>query len=181
MRVFIALDISEESKNELLLIQKQVKESNLHCKWVDLDQHAHLTLRFWPELDQMQIADVKNAMDVLKEGFNPVDVLTDDISSYAQLKRNQVLWFEMAESFALENIYDLLSAQLEIRGFDHEEKEFLPHITLGRLKSRKGLNDYKKFISKKQINALNVRFESLSLYKSTLTEAGPEYELLHRI
>lgn len=181
MRVFIALDIAEGSKKELISIQSQFKETSLHCKWVDLQKHAHLTLRFWADINDNQLGDIKSSIDVLKESFKPVDVLTSDISSYSQLKKNQVLWFSIEESFALENIYDLLSAQLEIRAFEHEEREFLPHITLGRLKSRKGLNDYKAFAKKTKVMPLQIKFESLSLYKSTLTDSGPVYELLHRI
>lgn len=181
MRVFIALDISKDSTKNLIEIQDRLKQLSIDCKWVELEKHAHLTLRFWEDLDDHQVADVKTAIDVLKNTFKPLSVTTKEISSYSTLKKKQVLWYEMQDSFELINIHDFLSAQLEIRGFDHDEDEFLPHVTLGRLKARKNLNDYKKYLKKDKSADMNIEFISLSMYKSTLTNEGPEYELLHRI
>lgn len=181
MRVFIAFDIAENSIKELIAVQNELKELDISCKWVELYKHAHLTLRFWPDLNESQVGDVKNAMDAIKGSFQAVTVVTDKLSSHAQLKRNQVLWFEMPDAFALENIYELLCAQLEIRGLEPEAKEFLAHVTLGRLKARKNLNLYKKYRENKAVNPVSVEFKSISLYKSTLTSDGPVYELLHRI
>lgn len=183
MRVFIALDISDDSKNDLIIMQDRLKDLTLQCKWVDLIKHAHLTLRFWSDVDDNQLADIKTAMDVLKSNFSPMSVVVKETSTYSDLKKKQVLWYTMADSIELENIYDFLSAQLEVRGFAYEDQPFVPHITLGRLRARKNLNSYKKFLQKEMKNnrCFSVLFPSLSLYKSTLSQEGPEYELLYRI
>lgn len=181
MRVFIAFDIAEESTAELIEVQNELKSIDISCKWVELSKHAHLTLRFWPNIEDTQLAELKKAMDAIKEIFNPTTIVTDKLSTHAQVKRNQVLWFEMPDAFVLDNIYELLEAQLEQRGFEPETRDFLAHVTLGRLKARKNLNLYKKYRDSKRVNPVSIEFKSISLYKSTLTAEGPVYELLHRI
>lgn len=174
MRLFIAADINSRSKNlienKLDLIKTDL-ESNF--KWVNKDQ-LHLTLKFIGEGSEaeknMLIKALKNINFKEKNryiNFNKIDAFPD-------LERAKVLYLAVSEGKEfLKSIHNNLEAELSKFDFAEDDRNYIPHLTLGRSKNR-SLKIKSKFRDPGFIN-IYAQIEAVTLYQSKLKPGGPEY------
>jgi len=174
MRLFIAVDINSRSKNlidkKLDLIKTDLKS---HFKWVNKDQW-HLTLKFIGESSEVEknklIEALKNIEFISKNryiNFNKIDAFPD-------LERAKVLYLAVdeGEDF-LKNLHQNLEAELKKYGFAKSDRNFIPHLTLGRSKNGPlKIND--KFRDPNFINIF-AEIKAVTLYQSNLKPEGSEY------
>lgn len=168
MRCFIAIELPEKIKENLRKINidenvaKVVKPSDYH-----------LTLKFLGDISESKLERVKK--DLSKIRFKPFGLKLDKVGFFP--KRGnfiRVMWIGiMPKRKVVKLKEDIDDALLTL--FDRE-KEFKPHITLGRVKTVKDRNKFMEF-SNLQINE-GFKVNSFKLIKSELTENGAKYEPL---
>jgi 2'-5' RNA ligase len=67
-------------------------------------------------------------------------------------------------------------------GFPIEQKEFIPHLTLGRVKSARGRNELSKLISKLKTQVFGeMNVGEIEVMGSQLTPKGAIYNTLHKL
>jgi len=68
---------------------------------------------------------------------------------------------------------------LERMGFKKENRDFWPHLTLGRVRSPKNIAVLaNELYTYKLPETIKISIERITFFKSTLTPAGPIYEKL---
>jgi len=128
MRLFIAINLNDEIKDFLSEAIRELKKEASGGNFTSRD-NLHLTLSFLGELNPEKVADVKAAMNRVKaEPFR----LT--FSGYGKFKRRggDIHWAGVERSEALFSLQKQLAAELADAGFSLEEREYSPHLTLGR-------------------------------------------------
>lgn len=126
MRLFIAINFNKEIKSKLkkaiAKLATKAEEGNF-----TKDENLHLTVVFIGETGDLP--SVKQVMDGMNE--NCFEIST---GKSGRFRRNgkDIYWVGIEECKALENIYKYLSQGLCKRGFKIEDREYRPHITLGR-------------------------------------------------
>lgn len=182
MRTFIAIDIGQKVAANIGGLQGDLRgfygEKRRGVKWVDPDL-IHLTLKFLGEVDDDQIVEVCKVVEDVTAGFGYFDVEVEKVGSFGRPPR--VIWIGMRESEGLSRLWADLDGRLAEIGFDADEKRFVPHLTLCRVKDfaagrRLGriIDGYDDF------SAGKIHVESVCVYKSELTKTGPEYTQLAR-
>ena len=76
---------------------------------------------------------------------------------------------------------DIENSMLQF-GFKKEDKDFNPHMTIGRVRSLKGIMNIVNelgFFQEQEFGTVNV--ENLKIMKSDLKPGGPEYTCLYDI
>jgi len=128
MRLFIAINFTNETKNKLLALRGELRS---HCTRgnFSLPENLHLTLAFLDECDAKQTAAAKAAMDAA--GFEPFDVLIENVG-YFKRDGGDIWWAGVKESKPLLKLQSDLTDRLITAGFDLENRRYSPHITLGR-------------------------------------------------
>ena len=128
MRLFIAINFSNETKHELIALCDKLREASTRGRF-SLPENLHLTLAFLGECDAKQTAAAKAAMDIAT--FNTFDLTIDSIGRF---KRNggDLWWAGVRENKELQELHQKLTAGLSANGFECEERKYNPHITLGR-------------------------------------------------
>ena len=128
MRLFIAVNFSDATKNSLVSWRDELRENSSSGKF-SLTENLHLTLAFLGECSAKQMTAAKSAMDALTVA--PFDIT---IESIGRFKRDggDIWWAGVAESNALLEFQANLIAKLREAGFALEERKYSPHITLGR-------------------------------------------------
>ena len=165
MRVFLALELNEEAKNELMRIADLIKKEGLFEGNFVEKENLHLTLRFFGEKTDKEIEEIKEKLNLLK--FDKFEVNLGEVG-YFSPKFIRVLWVSLVS----EKLNDLAR---EIEGLFGKER-FSSHVTIARIKLVK---DKKKFIDMlKSIDVKQRRFtvDKIVLKKSILTRQGPVYE-----
>ena len=171
MRLFIAIEISEEMKEYIVKIQKNIDATINKIKFVNPNQ-IHLTLKFLGEVQPNNLEEIKN--NLKKITLKPFSVVLDKIGVFPSESYIRVIWIGLKPE---EPILELQrNIDEELKKLFKKEKDYKPHLTLARVKF---INNKKEFIEKiKNISIENKKIyvNKFKLIKSTLTQKGPIYE-----
>ena len=128
MRLFIAINLNEETKNKLLSLCDELRNSSVQGKF-SLPENLHLTLAFLGECDNKQTADIKAVMD--STVFQQFELIMDCIGRF---KRNggDLWWAGVRSNVILLELQRTLTTGLCQKGFALDQRKYSPHITLGR-------------------------------------------------
>ncbi len=181
IRSFISVDISDPViAKKVEDIEKKLMGVKAAVKWVD-PKVVHITLKFLGDISPAQIDPI---FEVMKDvGFKPFNIHILNIGCFPNMNKPRVVWLGIKEGKEeLEALYSQLNIKLKPLGFRPETRRFRAHITIGRIKGKKGIHELAGQISRMKEVAIGIqRIESLKLKKSTLTPKGPIYETLREV
>lgn len=128
MRLFIAVKLNDEVKDFLSEAIQRLKviASGGHFTH---KENLHLTLVFLGEVSDEKLGAVKSAMDrVSGKSFRL------SVKGFGRFKRRggDIHWAGVIMNDALLTLQKQLNIELKTEGFPLEEREFSPHLTLGR-------------------------------------------------
>lgn len=172
MRAFVAVEVSEELREKMAELQKQLSLEGV--KLVE-KENLHLTLFFLGEIDESMREKVVKAMDKLT--CNKFEMSCEVVGAFPSNNYIRVIWVG-AEAPELKQIYDQLGTEFARLGFKQEQ--FSPHITLARVKFLKDKEKLVEFLEEnEQVELGECKVEGVFLKKSTLTPKGPIYETVY--
>ena len=176
IRSFIAIDIDEpELLKRVLEIQRQVIATGARMKPVE-PENLHITIRFLGEITRGMVEEVKRLLAGLR--FKPFTIVIKGLGAFPNTRRPRVIWLGVSEGAdQIERLYREIEQGLRRLGFPAEREQFVPHLTLARIKAPNAalvrlLDELKEV----EVGAMTVR--AVRLKKSTLTSRGPIYETL---
>ena len=128
MRLFIAINFSEEIRAKLAFLRDDLRSRSKHGNFT-LAENLHLTLAFLGECDAKQADAAKAAMSAVS--FEP---FTLNIERIGRFKREvgDIWWAGVQENKSLSTLQRNLTDKLITAGFALEKRKYNPHITLGR-------------------------------------------------
>jgi 2'-5' RNA ligase len=127
MRLFIAINFSENVKDSICGIIERLKNSGVGGNFTRRE-NLHLTLVFLGEIPGKRIGTIKAAMDGIGPGTpRKIDLHFTELGSFSD-----ILWLGIRENEALNRLQKDLSGELAMLGFRIENRRFKPHITVCR-------------------------------------------------
>ena len=170
-RVFIAFDVSDEARDYLFNLQKELSKF-VKAKWVE-KKNIHLTLKFLGEIDDEKLEKLKKELSKIK--FKRFDVVLDELGVFPDENFTRVIWVGLKG----EGIFNLQKKiDEELLELFSQDQKFTSHITLGRVKAVKDKEKLKEFFSKIKIDEIKFTVDNFKLYRSELSKDGPKYYLL---
>lgn len=165
MRAFIAIDIPENVKKEIVKIQNKLPE--FAGKKTE-KENLHLTLKFLGEIDEAKIEKIKQKLkDIKIRGFEAE--LTK--IGFFDKQKNGIIWIHMANCEKLQKEIDE-----KLSGLFEKEKRFMPHLTIARVKKIKNKKIFLEELNNLNLEKIKVPVNNFVLKKSVLTEKKPVYE-----
>jgi 2'-5' RNA ligase len=128
MRLFIAVKLNDEVKDFLAEAIQKLKAYASGGRFTHRE-NLHLTLVFLGEVSEEKLVAVKSAMDrVSGKSFRL------SVKGFGRFKRRggDIHWAGIVGNDALLSLQKQLNIELKTEGFASEEREFSPHLTLGR-------------------------------------------------
>lgn len=180
MRTFIAIEVPSEIKSVLAAMQNDLKDVGADIAWTH-PENIHLTLKFLGEIDKKVSSAVeKICVDAGRE--SSIFTLTiNGMGVFPTARHPRVLWIGLAgEIKKLERLQEDLDERLTAFGFDPEEKDFRPHLTLGRVKSNRNIRELIEKAGHYSLPKLSFSVRELILMKSDLHPTGACYTELAR-
>ncbi len=179
-RLFIAvkIEISKELKNFIVALKKEL--SNEKIKWVDF-KNFHITLKFLGDTPENLIPQIEKALKNLSKNFHKFEMQLQGVGVFKDIANPRVLWIGLESNETLKELYQQIEENLETLGFKKENRNFSPHLTIGRikfLKNKKGLLEKILKNCDKKWNKFEVK--NFILYESILKKEGPTYIELAR-
>lgn len=160
-RVFIAINLPEDVKNQLVGYQNKIDslfQPPAPVRWTHKD-NLHITLEFLGNLSDDEVMKVCQDTEKFAKNHKPFTVTLDKIS-YGPPKKMppRMIW---------------------VTGEKIAELNLIPHITLGRIKMwefRQIEPDERPDVSREI--GLNFEINSLEVIESQLKKSGPNYTIL---
>jgi len=182
IRSFIAIELPEETIQNLAAIQEQLKGSRARVRWVKLGS-IHLTLKFLGNISPVQVDEIAAAAAQVVVDEPPVTLCPAGLGAFPSNRKPRVIWVGLrGEVERLVNIQAGLEKALEPLGFAQEGRGFRPHLTIGRVKDRRGLQSLIEAMSTQELPEFNsFDADEIILYKSDLRPTGAIYTKLHRM
>lgn len=176
VRLFIAVNPGNEVRAELLRQQgrltRELAGTAFKIKWVEPEM-MHLTLFFLKEQPVGLAETVLQCLGTTAQNFQRFRIALAGAGYFGRPRAPRVLWVGLEASPALFDLQARLAGALEIR----EDKPFCPHLTLGRVRSGRGMEVFQK-LKKAQVKPVSFEVASIELIQSELTPDGARYTVL---
>lgn len=179
-RIFIAVKVNPEG--ELLRMFSTLKATldSEKIKWVDT-ANIHLTLSFLGDIEEKRIGILSRILSDSCSWFGDFDINLTGTGIFKNLRDPKVLWVGIRSAEKLIQLNEIISEGLKINGFKIEERKFIPHLTLGRVKSVSNTENLKSVLEKYRDQQLQiVHVNEVILFESILMQSGPLYKALGR-
>jgi len=182
IRSFLAIELPEAIRRKIEEVQKELKLSHADVRWVN-PENIHLTLKFFGNIDESRIDPIVKSLEGPIQTTSPFSVSIRGMGSFPHFKNPRVIWMGLKEGKeVLVALQKGVDGELKKIGFEPEERDFNPHLTLGRTKSNRGRDELIGRMEKYQEEEFgNFRVERVVLLKSELRPSGPIYTLLKEL
>ena len=180
IRAFIAVTLAPVVIEEIAKTQLALQTAKGDIRWTRAEGW-HLTLKFLGDISREQVAPI---LEVLSEALRTqpsIRVVAQGIGAFPTLKRPRVVWAGLRGE-GLKALSQKIATALMSLDFPPEEREFTPHLTLGRVRSLRGWEQVLAVMKEHE----HTRFgesavDQVTLYQSDLHPTGAVYRPLGSI
>ena len=177
-RLFVATKIKLDDSFQQLRQQLQYEMRHNDIVWVR-DEVCHLTLRFLGATPDNRLPQLKDNIRQVCYDSSPFYLELNKLGAFGSHYHPEVLWLGFDEFFFFKQLFDRLEPKLLAQGFDKYYGNFVPHVTLGRVKNVVNKQKFWDSFSRCQPSfAQMIPVTELTLYQSFLHKEGPEYKPL---
>ena len=169
MRLFIAINFNDKTKNELISIQNELRQSIYNGRFTT-PENLHLTLVFLGECDDKQTDLLKSIINDIK--FIPIIAKMDRVGRFKR-EDGDLWWVGVQDNTHLSELYNDLTDKLKYSGFKIDKRMFKPHITIGR----KIKTDKEPWL----ITPFSEDITSIELMKSEQINGVLKYTVIHSL
>ncbi len=194
MRAFLAINLSDSLKEELVGLQECLEEKTKGIRWLKPEQ-LHITLKFLGEIDSGSISCLSPSLEDLGRRLSSFKITLSGLGGFPNLRNPRVVWIGVDEgaeqlnllSSGIEEVYSqkLESVLEEKHGKKSKSKlknkaNFVPHLTLGRRIKKEEASITEDLLKKEWccVNPLHV--DRFCLMQSTLHSSGAKYNILEK-
>ena len=175
VRSFLAIELDEDLVPKILDVQKEFKKTNSNIKYVP-SQNMHFTLKFFGNIDLDMVEDISVAVLKVIKDYSSFDLNIKKCGCFPNKNVIKVLWLGLDEGSPIKDLQRDLDKEFKKLGFK-KERNFISHLTIGRVKSPKGKKEIRNAIEKlENIEIGQMTVSKKKIKKSTLTPQGPIYE-----
>lgn len=175
MRCFVGIDLPKNLKKRIEKFAKELNNSSaLYGKFVETE-NLHISLKFFGEVNNSF-----NFEELKRISMKPFTCSLENIGTFPNKNFIKVLWIGINKgSEEIKSIHESIE---ELFPSFPKDKEFIPHITISRIKNVSNKETLLEFFEKnKNLSFDEFTVNSFYLFESTLTQKGPIYEKIKKI
>lgn len=171
MRAFLAIEIEDNMKEIIIKFINRLKTSG-DVSWVKREQ-IHITLFFFEDLKEENLEELFERMERLARKLEPFHIEVKGTNYFGRKEKPRVLFLELkGEIDKLKTLQSQISSSLKELNY-FEDKEFHPHLTLGRNRGDKNINRLiESLLSFKNNSFGSFMVDGFTLFKSELKPTG---------
>ncbi len=158
-------------------VQAGLRRAGADVKWVE-PANLHLTLKFLGEVPPRGLDAVRESLARPALALPPFTLETAGAGTFPARGRPRVVWLGLTQPVEIARLHHLVEAELTPLGFASEERAFAVHVTLGRVRSPRGVERLQECLDTLQSAAPAVppwRVNRYNLIESRLSSLGPSY------
>ncbi|TAL36619.1 MAG: RNA 2',3'-cyclic phosphodiesterase [Spirochaetes bacterium] len=182
-RLFIALPVNGEIRAALQPSYEFLRGYENFLKPV-APANFHITVKFLGECEGNVATAIESTFLEITAPQAEIPFSISGIGVFPDMKKPNVIWAGLkTDADALAQVFKNVEKYVANFRFKEEKREFIPHLTIARMKSgRKIAGELLKFVEKNGATEFgSSAFDRLTLYSSKLTPDGPIYTALKSI
>ncbi len=175
MRCFVAIRLPDQINRELGRQIRYLEGTGAAVRWVK-EENLHLTLKFLGDVQDDEVRDVDRALKEVNSP--PMSLSVSDLGYFPPKGKPRVVWAGLAGDIdALVGLAADIEARVGPLGYPPEQRAFRAHLTIGRVKGPRNLDQLTLAIQKRggQLSTPAVDIDAFTLYQSELGKGGPSY------
>jgi len=177
-RVFLALHFKE---NHIISQYINVLRSELmaeNIQWVE-PQNLHLTLKFFGPTEDLLISRIGKQLDFVLKNQKSFTLSFNKLGIFGSKYQPRVLWMGLENAEELLKISETINRALEEIGILTNRQNFVPHLTIGRIKKLHSKRYFQSVINCYNVFQMNeMLIDRVFLYESISKKSGVEYRVL---
>ncbi len=180
MRLFVAIELSDEVRNALAQTQRTLKRVCEDVRWVAVEQ-LHLTVKFLGEVADGDVAGISEAVASAAADSKSFVMRVGECGCFPERGAVRIVWTKTTdENGLLAGCVAAVEAQIEPLGFPREHRPFAAHITIGRVHEDRSQGKARELVQAHRGKVLEQDVLSLTLMSSALSPKGSTYTVVSR-
>jgi 2'-5' RNA ligase len=175
LRSFIAIELPESVRTALSELQSELKECGADVRWVK-PEGIHLTLKFLGDVKEEDVDHVVKLIEGACRKYKAFNLEIAGAGVFPNKRSPRVLWVGINGNGTFKALQSEIDDAMDSMGFEKENRKFIPHLTLGRFRSLKGMDALMERVElNRDIKLGSADVNKISLMKSDLGPAGAKY------
>lgn len=177
-RIFAAIKINPDE--QLMKLYYGLKGACKYDKinWVN-PENIHITLKFFGETDEYLIPKINTGLQSIATRHKSFKLQLKGTGVFGSFYKPRVIWLGIAENPALASLGQDILDEMDQIGFKKDRQNFVPHLTLGRIKFTDNKERFFDLVEKhKEEEVALTTIREFQLFESQLSSSGPSYTKL---
>jgi 2'-5' RNA ligase len=181
MRLFVAINLPENIKDVIQELEGSLRIKGDFIRWTE-PANVHLTLKFLGEVTPSLLDEIERLLAQSLSHYAPFEIAVEGIGAFPNLRNPRVVWIGIRGENGLNSIYRAVGEVFSQLGFESESRPFKPHLTIGRVKRRKGPDatggrSLEDRVENVHLDPMTFRVTSIELMESILKPSGAIYRV----
>ena len=178
IRTFVSVSVPKEIVNIQSMLKSTVEPKGLKVRWV-MNGKMHLTLKFLGNTTEGSIDNLNEALFNVVKSAKVINLSISGTGAFPVKGRPNVLWLGIKGDIdELKQLTVNINNSLEPLGFITEKRDFLPHVTIARIKSnQKKIPNISNYLNT-TFTELPMKIVKISLMQSESFSKGTFYTIL---
>lgn len=175
-RLFAAVKI--HPSDAFLSVYNQIKTLLKHERitWVN-PTVMHLTIKFFGEISVDQIPAISKCLQEATQKVQSFELEVKNTGMFGSRYDPRVIWFGIEDGNALKELFISVSDQLQTIGILPDRQNFVPHLTIGRIKEIKNKQNFQATLEQfRSHESGRQTIREMILFESILRREGPIYK-----
>ena len=182
VRAFIAIELDKQLCGKLGDLQDRLRADVPPglVRWVH-PEGIHLTLKFLGDVPAGKVPEIARAVQQACKKHVSFECAVSGLGCFPNTARPRVVWVGIEEpSGVLAALQRDVDRAVSPLGFEPEQRQFHPHLTLGRIKShdREAIAALGEYISRARVHVGSIQANAVHLMRSELLPGGAAYTAL---
>jgi 2'-5' RNA ligase len=134
-RAFFAVDLSTEIRHEAVKLIQYLKKHYQHIKWTK-PENLHITMRFLGNISYEQFAKIVDQVGQGLKAITPFTINFSDLVIFPSKHKPIAMALKPEPIAPLIKLNQIIEKSLIDCDIKPETRAFLPHLTLGKIKTR---------------------------------------------
>ncbi len=171
----MAIDLDDETRDKLWGLVQELRHHGADVRWVRRES-LHLTLKFLGEVSEERVHGIERLLQGVSSQAGPFEMEIKGTGVFPSYSRPRVIWVGVVDPGSLRALQGAIEDVLLKEGFERDPKGFHPHITLGRVRSQRGLKEVLQEIRRyKDLEFGKIYVNEFVLMESILQPDGARY------
>ncbi len=180
-RLFIAIDTPESVRPDLFRTRDLLKSLDTDVKW-ESDNKLHCTLKFLGDTESQGMPSIVSMLADIGRAFAPLMVTYTGLGCFPNRLDPRIIWAGIHDpENRLAGLARSIDRAMSTCGFEQERRPFSPHVTIGRVKGRRGLGELLATMESITFDCPPVLIQEILLVRSDLRPSGSLYSVLERV